>query len=416
MQVVRIIMLLLLCRAAEFMKRRNGSQRNRVKNCGENCLRDRSSHVKRYAQFLRTKCSASLYENEKLLNCQDKQLIIVPRNLPVDIVHLQLAGNKIEMLKNFTFSTLKKLKSLDLQRNAITNVEADAFDGLDELETLLLQHNELQFIAEDIFIPIPKLEYLRVYGNPWDCSCELEQVIRKLQIPGQRNLGNLAKCKSPKELAGYKLKTVNASLLCSKDQFPAAILTPPDSTECNIYLFPKSRIDCQNKDLENVPKNIPAEVLEIDLSRNKIKRLDARNFMKFKELEILNLSNNAIGHINPAAFVGLLRLKELDLSGNLLCNFEYGVLEHLYFIKRIVLTQNRWRCDYEIHYLAYWLQVHYTVEFEGLECTEPSEYKGWTVQRYIKKYYEGCPKEKAAADFDPYDSDKLEEEETRRVP
>ncbi|XP_051890009.1 leucine-rich repeat-containing protein 17 [Pristis pectinata] len=416
MQVVRIIMLLLLCRAAEFRKRRNGSYRNRLRNCGENCLRESSNHVKRFSQFLRTICSESLYENEKLLTCQDKQLITVPRNLPEDVIHLQLAGNKIESLKNFTFSTLKNLKSLDLQRNAITNIEADAFEGLDELETLLLQHNELRFIPEDIFIPIPKLEYLRIYGNPWDCNCELEQMVRKLQIPGQRNLGSLAKCKTPKGLAGYKLKTINVSLLCSEDLLPAPIQTLPDSTECNIYLFPKSRIDCQNKDLSKVPTSIPAEVLEIDLSRNKIKQLDAKNFMNFKELEILNLSNNAIEYINPAAFVGLLRLKELDLSENHLDNFEYGVLEHLYFIERIILTRNRWKCDYQIHYLAYWLQVHYTVKSEGLECTEPSEYEGWTVQKYIKKYYEGCPKEKGVADFDTYDSDKLEEEETRRIP
>ncbi|XP_069765831.1 leucine-rich repeat-containing protein 17 [Narcine bancroftii] len=414
MQVVRIIMLLLLCQTAEFMKRRNGNYR--MRNCGEKCLRRRSNHVKRFSQSLNDICSESLYENKKLLTCQDQQLIIVPPNLPEDVVHLQLAGNKIKILKNYTFSTLRNLKSLDLQRNAISNIEADAFERLDELEMLLLQHNRLQFILEDIFIPIPKLEYLRIYGNPWNCNCKLDQVVRKLQIPGQRNLGSLAKCKTPKGLVGYKLKTINVSLLCSEDQYPAPIQIYPDFTNCNTYLFPKSRIDCQNKDLEKVPRNMPAEVLEIDLSRNKIKKLNAKSFMNFKELETLNLSSNIITSIDPAAFVGLLHLKELDLSWNYLHNFEYGVLEHLYFIERIVLTGNLWRCDYQIHYLAYWLQVHYTVEFEGLECTEPTEYNGWTVQKYIKKYYESCPKEQAIADFDTYDSDKLEEVETRRIP
>lgn len=416
MHVVRIIALLLLCRAAEFTKRRNGSHGNRMRNCGEKCRRGRSSPVKRFSQFLDSICSESLYENEKLLTCQDKQLNIIPRNLPEDVIHLQLAGNKIKSLKMSTFSTLTKLKSLDLQRNSITNIEPDAFEGLDNLETLLLQHNQLKFISEEIFIPIPKLQYLRIYGNPWNCSCDLEQVVRKLQIPGQRNLGNLAKCKAPPGLAGYKLKTINVSLLCSEDRHPAPFQNYPDSTKCNIYLFPKSRIDCQNKELAKVPTDIPPDVLEIDLSRNKIKQLSARNFMTFQELETLNLSNNALTYIHSAAFVGLLRLKELDLSQNYLYNFQYGVLEHLYFIKNIVLTGNPWKCDYQIHYLAYWLQVHYTVEFEGLQCKEPSEYEGWTVQKYVKKYYEGCPKEKSVSHFDPYGSDELEEEGTRRIP
>ncbi|XP_067861093.1 leucine-rich repeat-containing protein 17 [Heptranchias perlo] len=426
MQAVRITLLLLLCRAVEFRKTKNDSHRYRMRNCGERCLRRSSTHVKRFAQFLSTICRENLYQNEKMLTCENKQLITIPPNLPEDVVHLQLAENKIQRLKDSMFSTLKNLKSLDLQQNAITNIEPGAFEGLDELNTLMLQHNQLQFMSEEVFIPIPKLKYLRIYGNPWNCNCKLDEMVRKLQIPGQRNLGSLAKCETPKKFAGQKMKAINADLLCLDDdagrpdgvEGPAPIQNDVDSTKCNIYLFPKPKMDCQNKDLMKVPIDIPAEVLEIDLSRNKIRQLNAKNFMNFKELETLNLSNNEIGYINPAAFAGLLRLKELDLSWNALYNFEYGVLEHLYFTERLVLTGNRWRCDYQIHYLAYWLQVHHTVQFEGLECTTPNEYKGWTVQNYIKKYYEGCPKEKAIADFDSYDSDvKSEEEEIRtRIP
>ncbi|XP_043569760.1 leucine-rich repeat-containing protein 17 [Chiloscyllium plagiosum] len=419
MQVIRIILVLLLCRAVEFVKIKNGSHGNRMRDCGKKCLKKRSTHIKRFDQFLSTICSESLHENEKIMDCQDKQLITIPPNLPRDAVHLQLAGNRIHRLKALMFSTLKNLKSLDLQRNAIAYIEEGAFEGLDELTTLLLQHNQLQFMSEEVFMPIPKLKYLRIYGNPWNCNCKLDQMIRKLQIPGQRNLGNLAKCEAPKHFAGHKLKTINVSMLCqdeNNDERPLPIQNTADSTKCNIYLFPKSRIDCQNKGLMKVPIDIPVEVLEIDLSKNKIRQLNAKNFMNFNELETLNLSSNAIGYINPAAFAGLLRLKELDLSSNVLHNFEYGVLEHLYFIEKLVLTGNPWRCDFQIHYLAYWLQVHYNVQFEGLECTIPNEYKGWTVQRYIKKYYEDCPKEKTIVDFDTYDSDKSEEEESRRLP
>lgn len=51
-------------------------------------------------------------------------------------------------------------------------------------------------------------------------------------------------------------------------------------------------------ELAKVPTDIPPDVLEIDLSRNKIKQLSARNFMTFQELETLNLSNNALTYIH----------------------------------------------------------------------------------------------------------------------
>ncbi len=47
-----------------------------------------------------------------------------------------------------------------------------------------------------------------------------------------------------------------------------------------------------------------------------------------------------------AAFTGLLYLGELDLSNNSLRYFQYGVLEDLYFLKRLSLEDNPWICDY----------------------------------------------------------------------
>ncbi|XP_007889086.1 leucine-rich repeat-containing protein 17 [Callorhinchus milii] len=428
MQMVKIILFLLLCTAVELRKIRNGRKENRNKHCGAKCMRKHSSHVKRFAHPLKNICEESLYYSEKVLTCQDKQLITIPSNLPDDIVHLQLAGNKINRLKDSMFSTLKNLKSLDLQRNDITTIQPGAFEGLDDLNTLLLQHNQLRFLSEEVFIPIPKLNYLRIYDNPWDCNCNLEDMVRKLQVPGHKNLGNLAKCKSPKVYVGQKLKKINPDWLCPNNIFsnisevmdpPSSILKEVDFTRCHIYLFPKPQVDCQDKDLTKIPIGIPADVLEINLGSNKIKQLNGRDFIHFKKLDTLNLSNNHIETIDPAAFTGLLRLKTLDLSNNNLHSFKYGVLEDLYFIEKLVLTENPWKCDYQIHYLAYWLQVHYTVQFEGLECTMPNEFKGWTVQRYIKKYYEECPKENVINSYD-YDISSLEEEEhgirTRIIP
>lgn len=84
---------------------------------------------------------------------------------------------------------------------------------------------------------------------------------------------------------------------------------------------------------------------------------------------------------------------ELDLSNNSLRYFQYGVLEDLYFLKRLSLEDNPWICDYNIHYLIYWLKHRPGVSHTGLVCSEPEEFRGWPVENYVKTYNADCPKD-----------------------
>lgn len=102
----------------------------------------------------------------------------------------------------------------------------------------------------------------------------------------------------------------------------------------------------------------------------------------------------------PAAFAGLLYLRELDLSNNSLHNFHYGVLEDLYFLRKLSLENNPWICDYNIHYLIYWLKHHPGVFYTGLICSEPQEFRGWRVEDYVKTYNGDCPKDKQTGGMD----------------
>lgn len=102
----------------------------------------------------------------------------------------------------------------------------------------------------------------------------------------------------------------------------------------------------------------------------------------------------------PAAFAGLLHLRELDLSNNSLHYFQYGVLEDLYFLRKLSLENNPWICDYNIHYLIYWLKHHPGVLYTGLICSEPQEFRGWRVVDYVKTYNGECPKDKQTGRMD----------------
>lgn len=163
-----------------------------------------------------------------------------------------------QVLRDNMFAQFTQLKSLDLQQNRISRVEDDAFSGLSQLKTLLLQHNQMTTASEEVLLPLPRLTYLRLYDNPWSCLCPLESLIRKLQLPGNRNLGNYAICAEPLSLKGQKLKKLTVDLLCEEDKGPepGVVERPkpppkigkPDATSmCRTYMFPKPLLDCSNK-------------------------------------------------------------------------------------------------------------------------------------------------------------------------
>ncbi|KAL0967225.1 hypothetical protein UPYG_G00249420 [Umbra pygmaea] len=403
MRLLTALLLLLLLKSVE--SRKGDRRRDRL---GRTRGKGRANAVKRQI----SDCKEYTEAGEKFLDCQDRQLTGVQQHWPDDIHHLLLARNKIRVLRDNTFSRFKNLISLDLQQNEISRLEVGAFSGLTRLTTLLLQHNNIKAASEEHLLPLPGLRYLRLYDNPWDCSCSLESLVRNLQVPSNRNLGNYATCSLPESLRGQKLKKVRGELVCPEIREdtkpwketedgevtrpkPPPIQKQPDvNSLCHTYLFPKPMLDCKSKELKNIPSDIPSDIVKMDLSSNSINHLRPKEFVAARDLKLLNLSSNSLDQISKSAFAGLLYLQELDLSNNSLQYFPYGVLEDLYFLRKLSLENNPWVCDYNIHYLIYWLKHHPGVAYNGLVCTEPQEFRGWKVENYVKTYNGECPKDK----------------------
>lgn len=401
-----LLLLLLLLQSAE--PRRGPRSRAVERGAGGRVRgRGRAGVMRRQTQ----ECKEYVEAGEKYLDCQDRQLTTVMQDWPKDIQHLLLARNKIQVLRDNMFSQFTQLKSLDLQQNDISMVEDRAFSGLSQLTTLLLQHNGLKTASEELLLPMPRLTYLRIYDNPWSCHCSLDSLVRTLQVPSNRNLGNYAKCAEPLSLINQKLKKLDVDSLCAGDnqvdirpgggQKPPPIKQKPEATSmCHTYIFPKPLLDCSNKDLINVPSNLPSDIVKMDMSGNSITHLRPKQFLLSKDLKLLNLSSNNLQRLDTAAFAGLLYLRELDLSNNSLHYFQYGVLEDLYFLRKLTLDNNPWICDYNIHYLIYWLKHHPGVFYTGLTCSEPQEFKGWRVVDYVKTYNGECPKDRQTGGVD----------------
>ncbi|KAM3587860.1 uncharacterized protein V6R79_015484 [Siganus canaliculatus] len=410
MRLLIALFLLLLLRSAE--PRRGPRSGSMGKSAGGRVRgRHRAGVMRRQTQ----ECKEYMEAGEKYLDCQDRQLTTVMQDWPKDIHHLLLARNKIQVLRDNMFSQFTQLKSLDLQQNAISMVEDGAFSGLSQLTTLLLQHNGLKTASEEVLLPMPRLTYLRIYDNPWNCHCSLDSLIRTLQVPSNRNLGNYGKCAEPQSLRGQKLKKLNVELLCASDNQvdwkpgdgePGRPKPPPikqkleATSMCHTYMFPRPLLDCSSKDLNNIPSDLPSDIVKMDLSRNNIRHLRPKQFLLSKDLKLLNLSSNNLQRIDTASFAGLLYLRELDLSNNSLQYFHYGILEDLYFLRKLSLENNPWVCDYNIHYLIYWLKHHPGVSYSGLICSEPQEFRDWRVEDYVKTYNGECPKDKQTGGTD----------------
>lgn len=259
MRVVAVVILLFFCKAAELRKTSPGVARSLVSHRPAGGGRRGSNPVKRNAPGLA--CEVYTYLREKYLDCQERKLVYVLPGWPQDLLHMLLARNKIRILKNNMFSKFKKLKSLDLQQNEISKIESEAFFGLNKLTTLLLQHNQVKVLTEEVFIYTPILNYLRLYDNPWHCTCEIETLISMLQIPRNRNLGNYAKCESPQELKNKKLRQIKSEELCNEEEKeqldpksqvsgrPPVIKPEVDSSLCHNYVFPIQTLDCRRKGL-----------------------------------------------------------------------------------------------------------------------------------------------------------------------
>ncbi|XP_028305230.1 leucine-rich repeat-containing protein 17-like [Gouania willdenowi] len=366
----------------------------------------------RASRLVPSSCSESTEAGEVFVDCQDRHLSVVPASnswsqLPK---HLLLARNRIKFLRDGTFLGYEGLTSLDLQQNRISLIEDGAFEGLTELTTLLLQHNHLGTLTEEALIPMPKLHYLRLYDNPWMCLCPMESLIRTLQLPSNRNLANHARCAEPLRFKNTKLKQVDPEMLCK--EFDPAIDQQGDQTDpsgpldpipfrrqdattlCHTYFFPQVRMDCSNRGLTEAPTGIPDDVVQIDLSRNSISHLKTKSFHGLRSLRTLNLSQNHLEHLDTGSLSGLLHLRELDLTENSLHFIQYGVLEDLYFLSQLKLGGNPWMCDYNIHYMMYWLRLHSGVKHSGLICRAPLDHAGNSVEEYVHDYNRGCPNER----------------------
>ncbi|XP_054854375.1 leucine-rich repeat-containing protein 26-like [Eublepharis macularius] len=106
-------------------------------------------------------CSCSSGE----VNCMDRELRLVPDNLPANATTILLDYNSIAVLQNRTFLAQHVLQRLSLHSNLIVSVHRQALVGLGELQELDLSGNSLSNLPPEAFLPVPRLTVLNLGNN-----------------------------------------------------------------------------------------------------------------------------------------------------------------------------------------------------------------------------------------------------------
>ncbi|OCT62072.1 leucine-rich repeat-containing protein 3B [Xenopus laevis] len=146
-------------------------------------------------------CYLSQEDGYNTLRCSNAQLTEVPRDIPNDTHRLYLDFNQITYIPSDAFRNLPELMELDLSHNSLGRLDVASLRGLsDHLHSLDLSSNKLVTVSKEVFANLKARTNLS--GNPWMCDCELQEVIRLVELEPGSSSGIVCANSVQEEYAG----------------------------------------------------------------------------------------------------------------------------------------------------------------------------------------------------------------------
>ncbi|XP_015174039.1 PREDICTED: protein slit isoform X3 [Polistes dominula] len=399
----------------EFPKRTQKRKIDSMRDDKFKCKGDEELLTKRAGEcILPGACPSSCTCNGATIDCSNKKLTSIPRDLPIYTSALLLSNNELDKIKaDGLFQKLPELQLLDLKKNKISRIEASAFQGAHKLTDLLLSDNRLREVHNKMFTGLTNLKSLNLHGNaitcvmpgafdglahirvinmqgnPLSCNCHLAWFagwLRKREMTGMTG-----RCHDPprlkdaaiRDIPHHEFKCNNDSVGCLGDDY-----CPP---QCNCA---GSVVRCSRAQLTEIPRGIPPETTELYLDENDIKTIQPERLNHLRILTKLDLSNNQIGMLSNDTFrnltklshliisynklqcvqrnalAGLKSLRIISLHGNDISVIPEGAFEDLKLITHLALGSNPLYCDCSMRWLAEWVKRDF-VEPGIAKCMDP---------------------------------------------
>ncbi|XP_058465539.1 uncharacterized protein LOC131439039 [Malaya genurostris] len=108
----------------------------------------------------------SCEDGTQFLNCSQRKLIEIPRDLPHDVIRLDLSRNNIKQIPVDAFQNCTDVREIMLDRNVIEEIDKEVFAGLIRLDLLGLQGNQIAHLTPDTFVGAQSLRRLVLNENP----------------------------------------------------------------------------------------------------------------------------------------------------------------------------------------------------------------------------------------------------------
>ncbi|XP_048585254.1 lutropin-choriogonadotropic hormone receptor isoform X2 [Nematostella vectensis] len=249
-------------------------------------------------------CVCTRHSRGLRADCKGKSLISVPQGLPASVFVLDLSQNNISSLPARSFANYSQLQHLYLQSNRIRKIHKDAFVNLRRLKSLDLKENSLSEWPE-LSQTLPELQSLFLDYNDLTVVPDGLKALSRLQ---HLNLNFNRISKVPRN-AFNKLRLLVELKIASN----AMVQIEEDAFAGLHYL------------------------VQLNLRGNKLKSIPTSAINDLMRLQQLELDGNPIRVIKDHAFKGLSRLTEIALGWEKLEEVYHNAFTELPLLRRLPL-------------------------------------------------------------------------------
>jgi len=308
---------------------------------------------------------------------------------------LDLQSNAISEVEPYAFHGLP-LVSLNLQSNLIHTLHESSFGGLDNsLVELVLIDNKLERFPLHALRRLKKLETLKLQSNriseiPDDGYTQFA-VLKNLDLQsnGFDHLDSRSFAITPNlvslSMANNRLSVLSDSSIL-KDLI---VLETLDLSHNNLRVINLNNlnalrtVDLSNNHLEDILFNNLPNLKEVFVSNNNILKLTNQTFHNSSSLSVIFLQFNDIQSIDFKTFHYLQQLLTLDLSSNQFKSIDPQLFKYNTRLQALYLDNNPFHCDCKLLSLYEWLESHSRLlalnDREDIICAEPERLKSNSI-------------------------------------
>ncbi|XP_075430235.1 toll-like receptor 7 isoform X2 [Ascaphus truei] len=271
--------------------------------------------------------------------CHGRHLTYVPGIQSPNVKKIDLSKNELTLLAKGSFAGVPNLKILNVSNNCLpSNLRPDK-------DPCMLT------IEKDALVNLRFLHDLDLSGNSLTKVPRLPQNIRILNL----NLNRIVVL-SERELSGLaELSALKIGFNCyylnpceSQFTFSGDVFRDIESLQILVLSF---------NNISSVPRGLPSSLVDLDLSENKIWKIDNDDLSNLTSLQSLNLEwncqrcdhaaqpcfpcqNASALQLSTEAFHYLRNLSYLNLRGNSLHTLNNSLFDRLSNLKSLVLSDN----------------------------------------------------------------------------